>query len=131
MTRCRVLVAEDDCDFRDYIVEELRRNGYEVIPIEDGRHLVEHLATAMLTRFRMPQVVVADIRMPGPTGLEVTAALARTSSIPIILITAFGDARTHELAASAGAVALLDKPFAMRELLALLEHTVENDLASD
>lgn len=56
--------------------------------------------------------VVADVRMPGMSGLELQAKLkAEESSIPIIFISAHGDARMKMQAMAAGAVEFLSKPF--------------------
>jgi DNA-binding NtrC family response regulator len=122
----KILVAEDDEDFRDYIVTELRRAGYHVVAVEDGSHLVEYLGTAMLTQFDMPEVVVADIRMPGPSGLDVTRALDFSrASTGIILMTAFGNDELHASAERAGAIATLDKPFDVHRLLELLSRELE------
>jgi FixJ family two-component response regulator len=62
--------------------------------------------------------VVADIRMPGMSGLELQAKLkAEGSHIPIIFITAHGDAKTKMQAMKAGAVEFLSKPFDGKVLL--------------
>jgi FixJ family two-component response regulator len=56
--------------------------------------------------------LIADIHMPGMSGLELQATLAQKDSrIPIIFITAYGDAKMRTQAMSAGAVEFLEKPF--------------------
>lgn len=56
--------------------------------------------------------LITDIRMPGMSGLELQATLAEEDyRIPIIFITAYGDARTRTQAMRAGAVEFLEKPF--------------------
>ena len=70
-------------------------------------------------------VVVSDVRMPGWTGINVLATLARQSRRPpAILITAFGDDNLHEQAERAGAVAVLDMPFELDELQVLIDRVV-------
>ena len=62
--------------------------------------------------------LVADIRMPGMSGLELQAKLkAEGSRIPIIFITAIGDAKMKMQAMNAGAVEFLSKPFDDKVLL--------------
>ena len=62
--------------------------------------------------------LIADIRMPGMSGLELQAKLkAEGSRIPIIFITAHGDAKMKMQAMKAGAVAFLSKPFDNEVLL--------------
>src|SRR5262249_8322734 len=63
--------------------------------------------------------IVTDVRMPGPSGLDLQAALARTTrELPMVFITGHGDVRTGVRAMRAGAVNFLPKPFAEREILA-------------
>ena len=70
-------------------------------------------------------LIVTDNRMPGCTGLELLTALrAAHWETPVILITAFGSAATHRHAAALGATAVLDKPFPLDQLRALVRDTV-------
>ena len=62
--------------------------------------------------------LISDIRMPGMTGLELQARLiAEGSRVPIIFITAHGNARTRTQALNAGAIEFLRKPFDDEKLL--------------
>jgi FixJ family two-component response regulator len=62
--------------------------------------------------------LISDIQMPGMSGLELQAALAKGDRrIPIIFITAFGDKRVRMQALKAGALEFLDKPFDDNHLL--------------
>ena len=73
-----------------------------------------------------PDVVVTDMRMPGLSGLNVLQAVRGLHlRVPVVVITAFGDAGTHEAATTAGAAVVLDKPFAIRDLLAHVNHLLE------
>lgn len=139
-----VVLAEDDDEMRHLIARKLRRAGYDVVEarngaelallIEDGR-LGGTLRDAgdgeagasvpMSGRLGRPheppgraiELIVSDIRMPGITGLEVVQLVRGTDwSVPIILITAFGDRETHSEAMRLGAV-LLDKPLDLDELV--------------
>jgi FixJ family two-component response regulator len=69
--------------------------------------------------------LVADIRMPGMSGLELQAKLkAEGSRIPIIFITAHGDAKMKMQAMKAGAVEFLSKPFDDEVLLQKVRHAL-------
>jgi FixJ family two-component response regulator len=69
--------------------------------------------------------LVADIRMPGMSGLELQAKLkAEGSRIPIIFITAHGDAKMKMQAMKAGAVEFLSKPFDDEVLLQTVRHAL-------
>ena len=119
----RVLVAEDDWDMREIIVTSLRADGYDVTAASDLDRLGESVGVD--TGPDAVALIVTDNRMPGCTGLELLTALrAARWETPVILITAFGSAATHRHAASLGATAVLDKPFPLDQLRALVRDTV-------
>jgi CheY-like chemotaxis protein len=119
----RVLVAEDDADAREMLVEALREEGYQVIEVENGRQLAKCLVKPYGHTCPRPDVVISDIRMPGHTGLEVLAALRESDwAMPVILVTAFGDEDTHEEARRLGAALVVDKPCSVE----LMVHAVRN-----
>jgi CheY-like chemotaxis protein len=118
----RALVAEDDAQMRDLVAALLRSAGYEVSEAQNGVDLLDEIIGKSRPHGAEPfQVIVADINMPGINGLEVLAALPRAlSRIPVILITAYGSAAKRAEAYRHGAFAVLDKPFAVGDLCALL-----------
>jgi DNA-binding NtrC family response regulator len=125
--RHRVLIAEDNVAMRELLTASFMRAGFQVDTVCDGRELKENLNRA-LDDGGPPRVVVSDICMPGASGLEVLQWLRkRISSAQVVLITAFGDTRTHERAKQLGAVAVLDKPFDIQELLALVSDLVADE----
>lgn len=112
-----VLVAEDDQAMRNLLVEQLRKRGYDVIEAANGIEVLEIL-TKSLPGENAIDLIVSDIRMPGVTGLEILAGLRSSQwSTRVILITAFGDARTHAEAARLGVLRVFDKPFKMADLI--------------
>lgn len=117
----RVVLAEDDAEFRSVVAAVLRKAGYEVIEAEDGERLVDLMADGFLMEEGPGSydLVISDVRMPGWTGLEVLRSLRTAGDrTPMLLITAFGDDRVHEEARRLGAVATLDKPFDLATLRA-------------
>jgi CheY-like chemotaxis protein len=116
--RARVLVAEDDAAMRDLLVSTLRDDGHEIIEARDGVDLLRQLASLDAATADLPvDVIVSDVRMPGTSGLEALTILRRFSrSLPVVLITAFGDLATHAEAQRLGAAAVFDKPFDLDEL---------------
>jgi len=129
----RVLLAEDDSELRSLIAQALRSDGYQVIEVADGGALVDHLADAVAADGSLDgyDLVVSDVRMPGFTAIDVLSAmrpfLART---PVVLITAFGDPRTHERARKLGASAVIDKPFDLDELRVALRELLRRHFAA-
>ena len=113
--RNRVLVADDEDDFRGLVVAALRDDGYEIIEARNGDELLELITPPVI--FRPPDAIVADIWMPGIDGLSVTAGLRGSGwSTPIILMTANATQEVHSRALELRADGLFQKPFEMRDL---------------
>lgn len=111
----QVLIAEDDHDMRTLLQALFHNAGIEVDLVSDGTQLQDRLFNGHPW---LPEVVVSDVKMPGASGLEVLQRLrAHDADVRVVLITAFGDARTHRRAEQLGAEAVLDKPFDVSDLL--------------
>lgn len=109
----RIVVADDDPDIRRLIVFTLRRRGYSVSEAEAGDTALD------LIRQDRPELVVLDVMMPGMTGIEVARALKQdpdTANIPIIMLSAKGQAAEVDAGMESGARAYLVKPFSTQEL---------------
>jgi DNA-binding NtrC family response regulator len=120
-----ILVAEDDDAMRAFMVNTLKRGGYEVFEISDGRNLRMFLKDMALSAekraYPSVDLIVSDIRMPGKTALEVLSDFKRVAKeVPVVLITAFSDAKTQRKALHLGAAAVFDKPFDINDLKAVL-----------
>jgi len=134
----RLAVVEDDREMRRMVASRLREEGYAVTEFEDGDDFIDHffhlvgdapvLETeegALAGAFEPTDLIVSDVRMPGVGGLEILSGLrSLDSDLPVILITAFGSWETHEEALRLGAAAVLDKPFAVDELAALVRRAL-------
>ena len=117
----RLLLAEDDDSLRPLLAERFRAEGFEVVEAEDGAAVVEYLAESILqsSHHRNFDLIVSDIRLPGLNALDVLrGARSALETTPVILITAFGDQRTHERARLLGAAAVFDKPLDVDDLIA-------------
>jgi len=115
----RILLAEDDFEMRRMLALRLRKENYEVIECSDGYQLLDHMGNPVFEG--QPDdfdLIISDIKMPGITGLEVLEGIYESEWFtPMVLITAFGDKKTHDKAEELGAAALLDKPFDIEKLL--------------
>jgi DNA-binding response OmpR family regulator len=122
----RILLAEDDEDFRSLLAQAFRAKGYQVTESVDGPDLVSKLGTYVL--FGPPadfDLVVSDIRMPGATALEILEAMRECEGVPpVILITAFPSSDTHHTAMRLGVAAVIEKPFEIEELLERTENVL-------
>jgi len=124
----RVLLAEDDEDMRGLVAATLRAEGFGVVECPNGLVLVETLVSILESGGPAFDLVVSDVRMPGVTGLSVLEGLSDWDGAvgpPVVLITAFGDPRVHELARHFGAVSLLEKPFEMAALVHVVREVID------
>jgi CheY-like chemotaxis protein len=129
-SRARVLLVEDDDELRALIAENLGAAGFEVIEASDGEGFIDRLTETLTAgdSDRAFDVILSDIQMPAFSALDVLVGAHRLiGQTPVVLITAFGDPRTHERALLRGATVVLDKPVRM----ALLCETVASLLARD
>jgi two-component system response regulator AtoC len=118
----RVLVVDDEENLRLVIGTLLKKQGYEV----DTARSAED-ALARLDSFD-PDVVLADVRMPGMSGIELCEELkARASEATVILMSAFGSVDLAIEAMKAGAYDYVSKPFKQDEVLLTLRKAEERE----
>jgi two-component system, NtrC family, C4-dicarboxylate transport response regulator DctD len=116
-----VLLAEDDDEVRRVVATALRIDGYSVVEARDGHDLVARITAARLfgkicQELTPITLVIADVRMPGRDGLTVLEDLRGADiEVPVILMTAYADARTRERATRFGAD-FVAKPFELDHL---------------
>jgi CheY-like chemotaxis protein len=128
-----IIIAEDDQDLRRILSSAFRLEGYEVVEARDGVELLDHLLCPPILNGRMGKfdLIISDIRMPILTGLDALACLRDTGShTPVVLITAFGDTRTHLEAQRLGASLVVDKPFDLQTLKEAVRKLVPPDPAA-
>ena len=115
-----ILVVEDNDELRHFLKKSLKKK-YRVAEAENGKvgwNKVEHL---------MPDFIIADLLMPEMDGLELTNTIksdARTSHIPVILLTAVTDLESKLAGLKAGADDYITKPFSSEFLLARIENLI-------
>lgn len=110
----RILLADDDTEMRALLSAVLRKDGFDVLEAQDGSTLLDLIGDQILDASDKPGIdlIISDIRMPGVDGLNILAGLRKSDwSTPVLLITAFGDKKTHQEAARLGAVGVFNKPF--------------------
>jgi two-component system response regulator (stage 0 sporulation protein F) len=120
-----VLIAEDDPEMRALVGVALRKAKFEVREFSDGARLLVGLTASWLETGELPAAIVTDLRMPGFDGFSLLQAL-RSYSVPVVVVTAFGDREVHARARALGARAVIDKPFDLAELRSVVE-----DLAAE
>lgn len=109
----KVLVADDDDDILKLVSRRLAHRGYEIITAPDGEEALRLIFECL------PEAAVLDGIMPGLEGHEVCRRIRadeRTSSIPVILLTAKAADVDIREANEAGASAFMVKPFVIEDL---------------
>lgn len=111
-SEAHILVVDDDGQIRQLVAKFLRENGFRVTVARDGRELMRVVADTPV------DLIVLDIMMPGGNGLDLCRELRKSSSTPIIMLTARGSETDRIVGLELGADDYLGKPFNPRELLA-------------
>jgi DNA-binding response OmpR family regulator len=109
----KILVVEDDKESRDLLCEVLTGSDYAVDAVENVTDARRELGANDDYR-----IVIADLRMPDGTGLELLRDIGMRNSKPgVILISSFMSGLERKAALELGAGALLEKPFRFGDLL--------------
>ncbi|SDF50439.1 DNA-binding response regulator, OmpR family, contains REC and winged-helix (wHTH) domain [Duganella sp. OV458] len=110
----RILLVEDDPRLAEMLTEYLGQSGFRVTHAPTGREAMTHIAAAEI------DAVILDLMLPDMDGLDVCRQLRATSDVPVLMLTARGDAIDRIVGLEIGADDYLPKPFEPRELLARL-----------
>jgi DNA-binding NtrC family response regulator len=120
MRKSRIVVCDDELLIRMWLEEHLREAGYEVESAGDGAGLLRALAASPA------DLVLLDLRLPDALGIDLIPRIhAVDATLPIIMMTAYGEVQTAVAAVRAGAHHFLEKPVSMPELLLLVEQALE------
>ena len=109
---CRILVVDDEAAVTDLLAYNLRKAHYDVLIAADGR------AALQLAQEANPDLILLDLMIPEVYGLDVCRELRKSSSVPIIMITARGEEIDRVVGLEIGADDYVTKPFSVRELMA-------------
>ena len=124
----RVLVVDDDVELCKLVARFLTREGFHIDSVSNGRLGVERALTGDYA------LVVLDVMMPGLNGFDVLRSIRAKSRLPILMLTAKGDALDRVLGLEMGADDYLPKPFNPPELAAriraILRRTQPNGVDS-
>ncbi len=113
--KATILVVDDEADLCELIRYNLAREGYGVVCVDSGERAIEVIGE------EAPDLVILDVMLPGLDGLEVCRRLkftAKTSNLPVIMLTAKSEEVDIVTGLECGADDYLTKPFSLRVLLA-------------
>ena len=111
----RILIVEDEESFSDPLSYSLRKEGYEVAVADTGTDGLRIFSA------HGADLVLLDLMLPGMSGTEVCREIRRTSSVPVIMLTAKDDEFDKVLGLELGADDYVTKPYSSRELLARIK----------
>jgi FixJ family two-component response regulator len=119
-----VLIVDDDEGIREALTDLLRSVGVETKSFGSTRELLD---AAPADR---PGCLILDVRLPGLSGLDLQAQLARSGNTrPIIFMTGHGDIPMSVRAMKAGAMDFLTKPFRDQDMLDAVAAAIDKDMA--
>src|SRR5512147_293572 len=107
-----ILIVEDELALRETLTYNLKKDGFIVEAVGDGRSALES------ARNIKPDLIILDIMLPELDGFEVARILRKEMSTPILMLTARDDEIDRVVGLEMGADDYLTKPFSMRELMA-------------
>lgn len=119
--KAKIVVADDEPRIRKMICRLLTDEGYEVMPVENGREAVEALLSFQ------PDVILLDQQMPVMTGVEALEEIKQISPNQVVLfVTAFGSISLAVDAVKKGAYDFIEKPFDNDKLLLTVGRAIEH-----
>ncbi|TQK54229.1 two-component system NtrC family response regulator/two-component system response regulator AtoC [Brevibacillus sp. AG162] len=122
----RILIVDDEADFRHLLTSRLKRKGYTTLEASDG------ISAQQLVTSETIHVILLDLKMPGMDGLSFLQWCKESSpAIQIIVVTGHGTIETAIEAMKRGAYDYLTKPYNLNELEVLISKAVEKQLLTE
>jgi len=127
MTACRVLIAEDQKELRELIIQKLTDEGFEPTGSGTGAKALE------LVREWIPSVIILDIGLPDVDGVSVCQEARKLTEAPILMLTADSSPATAVRALGSGATDYVRKPVDLDELVARMRAALRSveDIAGE
>lgn len=111
-TKQKILIVDDDTNIAELISLYLTKECFETRMVEDGEEAIR-----AFEEFQ-PNLILLDLMLPGIDGYEVCRTVRKTSSVPIIMLSAKGEVFDKVLGLELGADDYMIKPFDSKELVA-------------
>ena len=108
----KILIVDDEKPISDIIKFNMVKEGYEVVTAFNGREAIE------LFEAEQPDIIILDLMLPEIDGLEVAKAIRKTSSVPIIMLSAKDSEFDKVIGLELGADDYVTKPFSVSEIRA-------------
>lgn len=114
----RILLVEDEENYREPLALNLRRDGFEVVEAEDGAVALERFEAAGAYGGAPIDIVLLDLMLPRVSGSEVCRRIRAASRVPVIMLTARDSEIDKIVGLEIGADDYVTKPYSYRELVA-------------
>ena len=115
----KILIVDDEKPISDIIKFNMTKEGYEVVTAFNGREAIE------LFEAEKPDIIILDLMLPEIDGLEVAKTIRKTSSVPIIMLSAKDSEFDKVIGLELGADDYVTKPFSMEEVMIRLHRLVQ------
>ena len=116
-----VLIAEDEPSILDSLEFILKRAGMSCASVTDGDLVIDAV------RRLQPRAVVLDVMLPRRSGFEILKQLradAMTTDLPVLILTAKGQAQDRRVAEELGATSFITKPYSNADVVATVQQLV-------
>jgi DNA-binding response OmpR family regulator len=117
----KILVVDDDSTLVKLIAMALEVNGYASATAGDGEKGLK------LARDESPDLILLDIMMPVMDGLTMLEELRKTSDVPVIIISAYGNSERVDKARELGVECFVNKPFGFEALIDMVELVLKEE----
>jgi two-component system response regulator PilR (NtrC family) len=115
-----ILIVDDEQSMRDFLAIMLRKEGHEVVTVEDGNDAIKAIEEDIY------DLVITDIKMPGIDGLQVLRSVKRISpNTLVIVITAYSSTEDAVLAMKQGALDYITKPFEIEKIKLVIKNALD------
>ena len=108
----KVLIVDDEGPIVESVAYNLRKEGYVALTATDAEQCMA------VVRASAPDLIILDVMLPSASGFDVCRMLRKTTTVPIILLTARASETDRVVGLELGADDYVTKPFSMRELMA-------------
>ena len=126
MEGIRLLLVDDEMDFRTTLANRLRKRKLEVVDVEDGYKAVETVKSKPI------DVAVVDVKMPGMDGLETLKQIKQINPlIEVIMLTGHASVESGIEGMKLGAFDYLMKPCDINELILKIEDAYQRKLVQE
>lgn len=120
----KLLIVDDDPDIREMLSDYLEAEGYAVESVQNGEEALDRATTTEYS------LIILDIMLPGMNGLDMLRKLRLSSPMPVLMLTARGEAVDRILGLKLGADDYLPKPFVPQELVARVQAILRRSLST-